>query len=145
MNAGSELIVDAFECERLGIETIGPVRAVCDRIVAELELLVVGEPQWHQFPAPGGVTGLYLLTESHLACHTFPERGLATFNLYCCNPRPEWPWSMRLSELLGAGQVRVRRVSRGDVPNRLVGASERAVAAQGGILLEEPSLAEGKR
>jgi len=33
-----------------------------------------------------GVTGLLLLTESHLACDTFPERGFASFNLYCCRP-----------------------------------------------------------
>jgi len=32
------------------------------------------------------VTGLLLLTESHLACDTFPERGFASFNLYCCRP-----------------------------------------------------------
>ena len=46
--------------------------------------------------AQGGITGLLLLTESHLACHTFPERGFAAFNLYCCRPREDWPWPERL-------------------------------------------------
>jgi len=58
------------------------------------------------------VTGLALLTESHLACHTYPEFGVATFNLYCCRERPAWDWEARLSELLGASRVSVRRLTR---------------------------------
>ena len=65
-----------------------------------------------QVPWPGGVTGLALLTESHLACHTYPEFRLAAFNLYCCRERAEWDWAARLSELLGAREVRVRRLTR---------------------------------
>ncbi len=72
------------------------------RIVSELGLHPAGEAQWKVFPGEGGVTGLLLLTESHLACHTFPETGFASFDLYCCRERPEWPWSARLGEALGA-------------------------------------------
>ena len=54
-----------------------------------------------------------LLQESHLACHTFPERGFAAFDLYCCRPRPEWPWAERLSEILSAARVEIRRLPRG--------------------------------
>jgi S-adenosylmethionine decarboxylase len=68
---------------------------------------------WHQFPQPGGVTGLYLLTESHLACHTFPETGIATFNLYCCRPRPPFAWEDRLRSVLSADRVTVRTAERG--------------------------------
>ncbi|GAC1569224.1 MAG: hypothetical protein NVS3B20_22580 [Polyangiales bacterium] len=45
--------------------------------------------------------------------HTFPELGLATFNLYCCRPRPPWPWSPRLRERLAAREVTVRAFARG--------------------------------
>jgi len=78
---------------------------VCDEIVTDLGLAAIGEPQWHQFPPPGGVTGMYLLTESHLTCHTFPELGVATFNLYCCRPRAPWPWESQLSNRLAAARV----------------------------------------
>lgn len=73
------------------------------------------EPHWHTFPGAGGVTGLYLLTESHLACHTYPELGVATFNLYTCRSRPEWPWRERLATELGARCVTVRVAERGEV------------------------------
>ena len=89
------------------------LRRVCAQIIADLDLHVVGEAVWHPFADPGGVTGLYLLTESHLACHTYPETGIATFNLYCCQPRPRWPWRDRLGVLLGANRVTVRSTRRG--------------------------------
>ena len=53
-----------------------------------------------------------MLTESHLACHTYPEFGVATFNLYCCRERATWPWEERLREMLGANGVRVRCLAR---------------------------------
>jgi S-adenosylmethionine decarboxylase len=80
--------------------------------VHELALHPVGNAVWHQFPAPGGITGLWLLAESHLTVHTFPEFGSACINLFCCTPRRDWEWSERLAELLGATEVRVRSVPR---------------------------------
>jgi S-adenosylmethionine decarboxylase len=112
MNVGTEWLVDAEGCSAELLRDIEAVRGVCEEVIAELNLRVVGEPMWHQFPQAGGVTGLYLLTESHLACHTFPETGLATFNLYCCRPRPPFDWDNRLRILLGASRVTVRTIVR---------------------------------
>jgi len=68
---------------------------------------------WHLFPGAGGLTGVVLLRESHLACHTFPETGFAAFNLYCCRPRDRWAWETVLADLLGADDVHVRCEARG--------------------------------
>jgi len=113
MSEGTEWLVDAQECSPELLRDIEAVRRVCDEVISDLGLHVVGEPMWHQFPHPGGVTGLYLLTESHLACHTFPETRIATFNLYCCRARPEFDWKARLQALLGASRVTVRTAARG--------------------------------
>lgn len=110
---GCEWIVDASGCSSERLQSLEGVRGVCERIVRELELQVVGQPLWRQFPEPGGVTGLYLLSESHLACHTWPELGLATFNLFSCRRRGDWPWQERLREMLGAESVSVRIAERG--------------------------------
>ena len=113
MNFGTEWLVDAEGCSADLLRDIEIVRRVCEEVVKDLDLRIVGEPMWHQFPQPGGVTGLYLLTESHLACHTFPETGIATFNLYCCRPRPAFEWEERLQALLSASRVTVRTATRG--------------------------------
>ena|SRR6516165_9479519 len=113
MTTGTEWLVDAEGCRPETLRDLDGMRRLCDCIVRELGLHVVGEPAWHQFPWPGGVTGLFLLSESHLACHTYPELGTATFNLYCCRSRPPWPWDERLRGCLGATRVTVRRIVRG--------------------------------
>ena len=113
MDVGTEWLIDALGCRSDRLTEIDCLRGVCDKIVAALDLHVVGQPQWRQFPPPGGVTALYLLTESHLALHTYPEKGVATLNLYCCRPRPAWDWEQHLREMLGARQVSVRTAVRG--------------------------------
>ena len=72
---------------------------------------------WHQFPGSGGVSGLALLSESHLTCHTYPEVGAASFNLYCCRNRTTWPWESILRELLGATEVNIRVLERQSYAN----------------------------
>lgn len=38
----------------------------------------------HRFGEPGGVTGVYVLTESHAAFHTYPEYGYVALDLFSC-------------------------------------------------------------
>ena len=113
MNVGSEWIVDAEGCSPERLSDLRTLQNLCQQLIEDLQLHVVGEALWHQFPAPGGATGLFLLTESHLACHTYPEIGVATINLYCCKTRPEWNWQAQITERLGATTVRVQFVNRG--------------------------------
>lgn len=60
------------------------LRTLCRRVVADAGLTPVGEV-FHQFSPGGGVTGVVLLAESHLAVHTWPELGAATLDVYVCN------------------------------------------------------------
>jgi len=108
MIVGTEWLIDASGCTPEILRDAAQLRHMFDCIISDLDLQVVGEQLWHCFPAPGGVTGLALLTESHLACHTYPEFRTATINLYCCRERAEWPWADRLAEILGAANVTVR-------------------------------------
>ena len=113
MYVGLEHLVEAPGCRANALRDLALVRALLEKIVLRLELRVVGEPQWHAFPGEGGVTGLYLLSESHLSIHTYPEHGLATLNLYCCRPKRELPWEEELKNALGAERVVVRCLPRG--------------------------------
>src|SRR3954463_254126 len=116
MTVGTEWLVDAHGCRADALRDLTLVRALLEKILVRLELRVVGEGAWHAFGGEGGVTGLYLLTESHLAVHTYPEHGTATVNLYCCRARPEFPWREEIAEALGAAQVEVRVIERGVSP-----------------------------
>ena len=112
MIVGTEWLIEASGCpeERLRDETL--LRRIFERVIAELGLKTI-DSIWHKFPGEGGVTGVVALTESHLACHTYPEHGVATFNLYCCRTRPEWDWEVNLKQDLAAETVSILQLRRG--------------------------------
>lgn len=63
---------------------LAALRSLCLQAVAQAGLQAVGE-LFHRFPPPGGVTGVVLLAESHLAVHTWPELAAVTLDVYVCN------------------------------------------------------------
>lgn len=120
MIVGTEWLIEATGCNQEKLRDIASLRAVFERAIDELGLKAI-DSIWHKFPGNGGVTGIVALTESHLACHTYPEHGTATFNLYCCRTRPEWDWSSNLQELIGAETIRVTKIERGVQQTRVAG------------------------
>ena len=114
MIVGTEWLIEAFECDAEILRDERALRDVFARIIRDLGLKTVGEANWHKFPGEGGVTGLVMLTESHLACHTYPEYQTATFNLYCCRSRPTWDWEANLKQLFGAKIVNIQKIERGN-------------------------------
>lgn len=69
---------------------LAALRALALTAVDAAGLRAVGE-LFHRFPpvpgqlTPPGITGVVLLAESHLAVHTWPERGAVTLDVYVCN------------------------------------------------------------
>jgi S-adenosylmethionine decarboxylase len=120
MITGTEWIVDAHGCSAETLRSVSALEALFARIIDELQLRPVSAPIWHQFPGEGGVTGVVLLSESHLSVHTFPESGFAALNLYCCRPRPAWAWEAGLGDMLGARHVQVRAETRGAAPTAAI-------------------------
>jgi S-adenosylmethionine decarboxylase len=109
---GTEWIVDAQGCGADSLRNLELLEKLFQQIIADLDLRTIGETRWHQFPGTGGVTGLCLLSESHLACHTFPEFGSLCLNLFCCVPRARWEFEAQLRRMFSARSVRVRAVDR---------------------------------
>lgn len=123
---GIEWIVEAHGCVPDRLRDLAALQDVFERITADLRLRPVQPTQWHQFPTSGGITGLCLLSESHLTCHTFPEFGSACFNVFCCRAREAWNFDAQLRTLLGAQRVTVQTIARRYLP-----LAERAVTAEG--------------
>lgn len=109
---GTEWIVEAYGCSPDLLRDLTTLQKLFAQMVTDLDLHPCDDPQWHRFEACGGITGVSLLSESHLACHTFPEYGTLCLNLFCCRARPEWAFAQHLRDLLGAQSVNVRRVDR---------------------------------
>ena len=113
MIVGTEWLIEATGCSETSLRDEATLRSIFARIIGDLQLKAISEI-WHKFDGEGGVTGLVMLTESHLTCHTYPEHGIATFNLYCCRTRPEWNWETNLMAALGAESVHIVKIERGE-------------------------------
>jgi S-adenosylmethionine decarboxylase len=83
---GLHLTADLRGCptDRALFTDTATLRQLCLRAVQGCGLSAVGE-LFHRFEHGGGVTGVVLLAESHLAVHTWPELGAVTVDVYVCN------------------------------------------------------------
>jgi S-adenosylmethionine decarboxylase len=112
MTLGTEWLIDATGCDPTALADLDRLREIFECVIRDLDLHVIGEIAWHQFDHPNGISGLALLSESHITCHTYPEFRAATFNLYCCRNRASWSWEATLKQMLGAREVNVRVFER---------------------------------
>jgi len=122
---GLHLTADLYHCacDAVLMTDADTLARLCRRHTLEAGLTLVDE-KWHTFPEfqgqPGGVTGMLLLAESHLAVHTWPERNGVTLDVYVCNFQED---NSRKAEALMKAPVEAFRpsdmqrqhLSRGDV------------------------------
>jgi S-adenosylmethionine decarboxylase len=83
----------------------------------------VRELVFHKF-SPQGVSGVVVISESHLAIHTWPELGYAAVDVFTCGEKVN-PWDAcnYLAQMFGATYVDASEVKRGmrqDQEERLV-------------------------
>jgi S-adenosylmethionine decarboxylase len=110
--SGLEWIVEAHGCDSAALADAQRLENLFQSLIRALDLHPLGKSNWHQFPLTGGITGVTLLTESHLACHTFPEYGSLCLNIFCCRPRTGADFDALLRKQFGAASVVVRQVER---------------------------------
>lgn len=84
IGTGTHIILDIYEIENNEIlKYKDDIIPILNNIVNKFNLNVVKEAI-HQFE-PFGVTGVYVLSESHLSIHTFVEERKVAIDLYTCN------------------------------------------------------------
>ena len=76
----------------------------------------VREVAFHKF-APQGISGVVIISESHLTIHSFPEHGYASIDVYTCGDRIDPNVACKyITEALGATKQESIEVPRGVGP-----------------------------
>ena len=86
---GLHLIAELHDCRCADsvLTNVDALREACLAVCAVPGLTPVAQA-FHQFmdgDQPAGATGAVILAESHLAVHTWPERGVVTLDVFVCN------------------------------------------------------------
>lgn len=113
MNAlGRHVLAEIYDCnpEFLNDRTMVEKIMVTAALEAGAE---VREVVFHKF-SPQGVSGVVVISESHLAIHTWPELGYAAVDVFTCGDRVNpWDAANYIAEKFQAKHVDAYEVKRG--------------------------------
>ncbi|MEO1150357.1 MAG: adenosylmethionine decarboxylase [Pseudomonadota bacterium] len=70
----------------------------------------------HRFSPSGGVTGVVVLSESHITIHTWPERDFAAIDIFMCGTCKVRDAVPTLRNAFQPGQICVQTERRGMIP-----------------------------
>ncbi len=105
--------VDLENCDALPANGAQEIAATFRAALCRAGATIVGDA-FHQFPG-GGLTCVFILSESHAALHTWPETGTVNIDIFSCSPRLG---SLAVIEDLrrsfGARRVTIQEIPRAD-------------------------------
>ncbi|MGE5509158.1 MAG: adenosylmethionine decarboxylase [Chitinophagales bacterium] len=116
---GRHVLCEMYECDP---EVLND-RKLIERILVDAALEAgaeVREVAFHKF-SPQGVSGVVVISESHLAIHTWPELGYAAVDVFTCGERVN-PWTAcdYIKLKFHAGEVKASEVPRGVLAERVL-------------------------
>jgi S-adenosylmethionine decarboxylase len=81
---GQHLFADLYGVAPERLKDARLLAACLEQAAHRCGLRPIGAPKMHAFAGEGGVTGVLLLSESHIALHTYPEHGYIALDIFSC-------------------------------------------------------------
>jgi S-adenosylmethionine decarboxylase len=105
-----ELLVDLYGCKG-NLDNVEFLTDVLKTAVQRMGSTVV-KIMSHKF-SPSGITVIFILAETHIAIHTWPENNYAALDIFICSEEvdPEIGWKA-VQDALKPSSFRVRKVIR---------------------------------
>ena len=117
-HAGTHLILDFWKAKHLdNLQLIEQSLRGCV-VISGATLLAI---KLHHFTPNQGVTGVALLSESHISIHTWPERGYAAVDIFMCGDTQPEKCIELLSNTFETQQVTITKLLRGTESDTLDG------------------------
>lgn len=79
---GMHVVLDLYECDPQILDDIEKIEEILTK-AAEVANATIIDKRFHKF-SPQGVSGVVVVSESHVAIHTWPEHGYAAVDVYTC-------------------------------------------------------------
>ena len=108
--AGTHLIIDLFGARKL--DDLKHMERTLKRCV-EVAGATLLHIHLHHFTPNGGVSGVAVLSESHISIHSWPEADYAALDVFMCGAAQPWGAVDVLKAAFATDDVRVREILRG--------------------------------
>jgi len=130
---GRHLIAEFYDCEPEFLDDVHSVEQNMKNAAIEAGATVVGS-SFHRF-LPYGVSGVVIISESHLTIHTWPEYGYAAIDLFTCGEEAD-PWKAfdYLKKAFSARRTHVVEHKRGDYAMIGIPVDSPHKAVKGGVV-----------
>lgn len=86
---GPHLLLEAYGAPKEKLQDVGLISNLLDVFPEKLEMTKIMPPYVFKYDGgevdeDWGVSGVVLIAESHIALHTFPEKGFFTLDIFSC-------------------------------------------------------------
>jgi S-adenosylmethionine decarboxylase len=108
--AGNHAVFDFWGSKEICNNTL--IVEACERSVVEAGATIL-HSHFHSFGDGCGITGVIVLSESHLSLHTWPEINLMTFDIYMCGEARPLEALEYLKKALGPEKITMTLLKRG--------------------------------
>ncbi|HOO91197.1 MAG TPA: adenosylmethionine decarboxylase [Syntrophales bacterium] len=111
---GTQIIAEFFNCSRDILNDRGSIEQILRDGIDRCDLGLVSLDS-HCYD-PIGVTAIAIISESHVAIHTYPEARHASLDIYTCSRNPQASLDLMdyFKEELSPGSTRIAEISRGN-------------------------------
>lgn len=107
---GRLAVADAYDCDAAAMNDAAGLEDLLRRAAGAAGAQVL-HLHVHRFE-PQGLTGMAIVSASHLGVHTWPECGYAAIDVFTCGQNDPWRAVETLVSGLGARRARVRELAR---------------------------------
>jgi S-adenosylmethionine decarboxylase len=111
---GRHLLAEFIGCKGCNLDSVQQIKKEMENAALEAKATIV-QSVFHHF-SPFGVSGVVVISESHLAIHTWPEYGYAAVDVFTCGNDVDPNDALEyLKEVFDVDRVVVKDVERGDM------------------------------
>lgn len=109
---GTQLLAEIWECDSRALDDVDGLREIMVK-ATEATGATILNVMFHEFE-PQGVSGVVVISESHLTIHTWPEMAYAAVDIFTCGEMVH-PWEALeyLVKSLNAEEMHVIEIKRG--------------------------------
>jgi S-adenosylmethionine decarboxylase len=118
MDYGKHLLLEVITKDGNDLASVAKIKKFFDLIIKRVKFTVVFKPVFYKFKPRikgdlAGITGMCVVSESHISIHTWPERNYFAFDIFSCSDFDENKVISIIGEVFDTKEVYSQIVERG--------------------------------